>query len=62
MTINMSPASAPNDFSYLNGVQVIGPDYWQYPNRMFSDPAHLNPHGAEIYTRDLWNLVKRELN
>lgn len=40
------------------GVEVIGPDYFQYPNHAFSDAAHLNPAGAEIYTRDLWNLLR----
>jgi len=39
------------------GIEVVGPDYFQYPNRFFSDAAHLNPSGAEIYTRDLWNLL-----
>ena len=43
------------------GVEVIGPDYWRYPNRMFCDAAHLNPKGADVYTRDLWNLVKDNL-
>lgn len=41
-----------------HGVEVIGPDYFQYPNRFFSDAAHLNPAGAEVYTRDLWNLLR----
>lgn len=40
------------------GIEVVGPDYFQYPNRFFSDAAHLNPAGAEIYTRDLWNLLR----
>lgn len=40
------------------GVEVVGPDYFQYPNQAFSDAAHLNPAGAEIYTRDLWNLLR----
>jgi len=40
------------------GVEVVGPDYFQYPNRFFSDAAHLNPAGAQIYTQDLWNLLR----
>lgn len=40
------------------GVEVIGPDYFQYPNGYFSDAAHLNPAGAEIYTQDLWKLLR----
>lgn len=40
------------------GVEVIGPDYFQYPNHAFSDAAHLNPAGAEIYTQDLWNSLR----
>lgn len=43
------------------GVEVVGPDYWQYPNRMFSDAAHLNPTGAEVYTKDLWALLRDHL-
>ena len=40
------------------GVEVIGPDYFQYPNHDFSDAAHLNPAGAQIYTQDLWNFLR----
>jgi len=43
------------------GVEVIGPDYWKYPNYMFSDAAHLNPTGADVYTKELWNLLKDRL-
>lgn len=44
------------------GVEVIGPDYFQYPNGYFSDPAHLNPAGAEIYTQDLWKLLREHFS
>lgn len=44
------------------GVEVIGPDYFLYPNHAFSDAAHLNPAGAEIYTRDLWNLLENHFH
>jgi hypothetical protein len=40
---------------------VLGPDYWLLPNKYFSDPVHLNPEGAEFYTRKLWSLVGRSL-
>ncbi len=43
------------------GVTVVGPDYFQYPNRLFSDSAHLNPAGADVYTTDLWNLLQDRL-
>jgi hypothetical protein len=39
-------------------IRVIGPDYWRYPNRDFSDPVHLNKEGAQKYTQDLWNLTR----
>lgn len=38
---------------------VIGPDYYRYPNKLFSDPVHLNREGAELYTTDLWNQTKQ---
>ncbi len=34
-----------------------GPDYYLYPNRYFSDTAHLNREGAAIYTRQLGELM-----
>jgi hypothetical protein len=40
-----------------HGIEVRGPDYWLYPNRIFSDPGHVNPEGAATYTRDLWELL-----
>jgi hypothetical protein len=40
-----------------SGMQLLGPDYWLLPNRWFSDQVHLNPEGAEGYTRRLWELV-----
>lgn len=43
------------------GIEVVGPDYIQYPNQMFSDAVHLNPTGAEMYTRDLWTLLRDHL-
>lgn len=40
---------------------VVGPDYFLYPNRLFSDITHTNRRGAESYTRDLAKLVARRL-
>lgn len=37
---------------------LVGPDYYRYPNRDFSDHAHLNREGAERYTADLWNETR----
>jgi hypothetical protein len=37
----------------------LGPDYYLYPNRMFSDHAHLNREGALIYTRALYELLSQ---
>ncbi len=39
------------------GIQVVGPDYWLFSNRCFSDPVHLNPEGAQVYTMRLWELL-----
>lgn len=43
------------------GIEVLGPDYWLYPNRLFSDPTHLNPGGADVHTRRLWDLTGEAL-
>jgi len=40
-----------------HGVWVMGPDYWLYPNALFSDPIHANREGAAHYTQQLWNTV-----
>jgi hypothetical protein len=40
-----------------HGITLLGPDYWRYPNRLFSDPTHVNRDGAKVYTRHLWELV-----
>lgn len=41
-----------------DGIEVVGPDYWLYPNRLFSDPTHLNIEGAEVHTRQLFELLE----
>ncbi|CAM3628263.1 SGNH/GDSL hydrolase family protein [Bordetella sputigena] len=38
-------------------MRVVGPDYWIYPPRDYSDAVHLNPIGATAYTRDLARLL-----
>ncbi len=38
-------------------VTLLGPDYWLYPNRLFSDPEHANRPGADTYTHDVAHLV-----
>ena len=38
-------------------VDIIGPDYWLYPNRLFSDQEHANRPGAAVYTRAVAGLV-----
>jgi hypothetical protein len=40
------------------GIEVLGPDYWLFPNRLFSDPVHLNPEGADCYTAWLWTVTR----
>ncbi|MBY0587460.1 hypothetical protein K2X85_09805 [bacterium] len=37
---------------------IVGPDYIRYPNALFSDRVHLNPDGADRYTRDLWEVTQ----
>ena len=38
-------------------IHLAGPDYWILPCEHFSDPSHLNPEGAEAYTRRLAELL-----
>lgn len=39
------------------GFGVLGPNYYRYPNSLFSDNVHVNPDGARRYTDDLWNVT-----
>jgi hypothetical protein len=41
--------------------KLLGPDYYLYPNRFFSDQTHLNRAGAEVYTEALFHLVEDKL-
>lgn len=46
------------DFKNYPNFQVIGPDYFRYPNRLFCDRVHVNEEGAKRYTQDLWETTK----
>ena len=39
--------------------KVLGPDYYLYPNHMFSDLRHLNREGARVYTEALYQLLAK---
>jgi hypothetical protein len=41
--------------------KLLGPDYYLYPNRLFSDQTHMNTAGAHEYTQALFELVKGQL-
>jgi hypothetical protein len=40
----------------------IGPDYLPFENRYYSDPVHLNPEGAQLYTEILAHAFKNFLD
>lgn len=40
---------------------VVGPDYILLENHYFSDPVHLNPEGAVVYTRFLVHELGKQL-
>jgi hypothetical protein len=42
--------------------KLLGPDYYLYPNQLFSDQTHLNRDGAQVYTDALFQLLKDRLN
>ena len=48
-------------FENNSRIQVIGPDYFSFPNKLFSDPVHLNRNGAKVYTTKLWELYSKHL-
>lgn len=39
--------------------RMLGPDYYLYPNHLFSDVMHLNPEGAKVYTEVLYRLLAK---
>jgi hypothetical protein len=41
--------------------KLLGPDYYLYPNRMFSDPVHVNREGAKIYTESVYRLLAKQI-
>ena len=41
---------------------VAGPNYFLFPNRYFSDPVHLNPEGAALYTTRLAGILAPALH
>ena len=48
-------------FENNSRIQVLGPDYFSFPNKLFSDPVHLNRNGAKVYTTKLWELYSKQL-
>jgi hypothetical protein len=42
--------------------QLLGPDYYLYPNRLFSDQTHVNDAGARTYTEALYRLLESRLS
>ncbi len=41
--------------------KLLGPDYYLYPNRLYSDIWHTNPAGAKIYTEAVYRLLAKQL-
>ena len=41
--------------------RVLGPDYFLYPNPLFSDQTHVNTAGARVYTAALYRLIQNQL-
>jgi hypothetical protein len=58
-TINQQAVEALRPYP---SIQVLGPDYFIFPNRLFSDHQHVNPDGADLYTRKLAELVRPHLS
>ena len=42
----------------LPAFTLVGPDYYRYPNRLFSDHVHLNGEGATKYTARIAEIVR----
>ena len=51
-----------HDVESATPCKVLGPDYFLYPNRLFSDQTHLNTEGAREYTQALFQLVNDQLS
>jgi hypothetical protein len=41
--------------------KLLGPEYFLYANRLFSDQTHLNAEGARAFTEELFRLVQDRL-
>jgi hypothetical protein len=52
-----SVPDAPTPLGSTPGFYVAGPSHWLYEPRYFSDPVHLNPEGAALYSRRLAALT-----
>ena len=48
-------------FENNSRIQVLGQDYFSFPNKLFSDSVHVNPNGAKVYTTKLWELYSKHL-
>jgi hypothetical protein len=46
----------------LTPCKLLGPGYYLYPNKFFSDQTHLNGEGARVYTEALFHLVESKLS
>jgi hypothetical protein len=40
---------------------VVGPRYFLYPPKFFSDPVHLNRGGAQVYTEQVYRVLAAQL-
>jgi hypothetical protein len=47
---------------HVTPCKLLGPDYYLYPNRFFSDQTHLNTEGARVYTAALFHLLEDKLS
>lgn len=45
----------------VSSCNLLGPEYYLYPNKFFSDQTHLNTAGAQVYTKALFHLVEARL-
>ncbi|MFA7156733.1 MAG: hypothetical protein WC123_03480 [Bacilli bacterium] len=41
--------------------QILGPEYYLFENKYFSDQTHLNYQGAKLYTENLASLFSRSI-
>ena len=57
----MGDGSAPFFKGLNDKLKLLGPDYYLYPNKLFSDQTHLNRAGAQVYTEALFHLVESKI-